>query len=265
MAKTDATDTNATASPAAGRGLREDRAPAGSDQLGLFLVDRDLSLRVTLAVLMERHFAVHWSATDMDALWRLPVGGADILVVEHALPDIDAVTVVTAARRHRPEAAIIITGDHQQSAVIRELAGLGIAGYLPKPLKVAELIGRIYALASREHGAWQRRHPPGSHAIRAVHHVSQHFQDADPAAVARALGVSYGHLARELQAELDLSLGDCIARVRVEVAKTLVLLGKKLERIAEEVGFCDPSHLSRRFRQYVGCSPGDYRRSRARG
>lgn len=54
-----------------------------------------------------------------------------------------------------------------------------------------------------------------------------------------------------------------IRRCRVEHAQRLMLLtDKSLAQIALECGLADQSHLTRCFRQFVGCSPGLWRRQR---
>jgi AraC-like DNA-binding protein len=50
-------------------------------------------------------------------------------------------------------------------------------------------------------------------------------------------------------------------RRRMELAKRLLLTGNlRIKEIAHEVGFVNPYHFSRRFRELTGQSPRDYRR-----
>jgi AraC-like DNA-binding protein len=48
---------------------------------------------------------------------------------------------------------------------------------------------------------------------------------------------------------------------RVERARDLIEKGRSLAEAALEAGFCDQSHLNRRFREIFGMTPGCYRRS----
>jgi YesN/AraC family two-component response regulator len=94
-----------------------------------------------------------------------------------------------------------------------------------------------------------------------LHRVSRRYADASVEGLAGDLGLSRGHVSERFRQEVGLPLVDYIARVRVEVIKQrLAMPGRPpLERLAEEVGLCHASHLSRVFAKYVGMSPGQYR------
>jgi AraC-like DNA-binding protein len=60
-----------------------------------------------------------------------------------------------------------------------------------------------------------------------------------------------------------MSVKEYALRLKVELAKRLLLSSHStLEELAERCGFCDASHLSRVFRQYAGCGPGEFRQRR---
>jgi AraC-like DNA-binding protein len=105
----------------------------------------------------------------------------------------------------------------------------------------------------------------GPHVGAAMDHLRRHYaDDVSIRDVARAGGVSRGHLTQAFRAELGMSPTQYLTRLRVEVAK-LLLQGRraKLDEIAALSGFGDPSHLSRVFRAHTGYRPGAYRRHRA--
>jgi YesN/AraC family two-component response regulator len=91
--------------------------------------------------------------------------------------------------------------------------------------------------------------------------VSGRFADVNVESLTTALDRSSGYLSERFRRETGLTLRDYIARVRVEVIKQR--LGQPgcppLEGLAEEVGLCHASHLSRLFTRYVHESPGLYR------
>jgi AraC-like DNA-binding protein len=47
--------------------------------------------------------------------------------------------------------------------------------------------------------------------------------------------------------------------LRLEAARDRILGGQPLAEVAAEVGFYDQAHLSRRFTQFLGTTPGRYR------
>jgi AraC-like DNA-binding protein len=48
--------------------------------------------------------------------------------------------------------------------------------------------------------------------------------------------------------------------VRIRHAQQLIAAGKPLAAVAAEVGFSSQSHLSNRFKQLIGVTPGQYAR-----
>ena len=49
-------------------------------------------------------------------------------------------------------------------------------------------------------------------------------------------------------------------RLRLELARYLVAAGEPLTSVAYDAGFADQSHLTRRFKQAFGITPGAYAR-----
>lgn len=53
---------------------------------------------------------------------------------------------------------------------------------------------------------------------------------------------------------------------RLEAARDRILAGQALADVAAELGFYDQAHLSRRFKRFLGTTPGRFRSgSRQRG
>ena len=66
--------------------------------------------------------------------------------------------------------------------------------------------------------------------------------------VKRATGVTAGHLVRQ--------------RVLTEAERQLVFTTQPIQEIAQELGFSDPSHFARFFRQHTATTPHEYRDQR---
>jgi AraC-like DNA-binding protein len=85
-------------------------------------------------------------------------------------------------------------------------------------------------------------------------------RDLDPDALRRRTGLPYDRFRRRFTR----LAGTPPARYRVQRlidrACELMQLGVLTDKqIASELGFCDPFHFSRRFKQLVGCSPRQFR------
>jgi AraC-like DNA-binding protein len=79
--------------------------------------------------------------------------------------------------------------------------------------------------------------------------------------VADAAGLSRAHFSRLFKRACGLSPHEFVLRRRVERAKELLLSDPQLAlaEVAAEVGFCDQSHLTARFRELTGRTPAAYR------
>jgi len=79
--------------------------------------------------------------------------------------------------------------------------------------------------------------------------------------IGRLVDVDPVRLSRTFRRCVGIGVGAYVRRLRVEEARRLIESGcGTIAEIADEVGFCDQSHLNRAFRESTGESPGEYRR-----
>lgn len=97
---------------------------------------------------------------------------------------------------------------------------------------------------------------------RVLEFIQGRLPDAVPvAAVARAAGVSRSHLCRIFKRATGIPVKRFLTRLRVQAAKTLLREGGvAIHQVARRVGFRDPGHFDRVFRQWEGQTPSRYRR-----
>ena len=72
------------------------------------------------------------------------------------------------------------------------------------------------------------------------------------------VGLSPYHLLRVFRAELGMPPYAYLESVRIRQAQRLIAGGKSLAQVAAEVGFSSQSHLTNRFKQIIGVTPGQY-------
>jgi two-component system, response regulator YesN len=88
----------------------------------------------------------------------------------------------------------------------------------------------------------------------------RHSEDLSLESVASELGVSPSHLSRVLARHAGMGFADCLARMRVERAKSfLAAPAVSVKEAAAMVGFRDPAYFARVFRRFEGESPAEFR------
>ena len=96
---------------------------------------------------------------------------------------------------------------------------------------------------------------------RARHYLDESYvRDVSLSELARACGCSPFHLARAFTAQFGLPPHAYLNNLRVIHAKRMIRAGTSLAEVAYAVGYCDQSHLNRRFKRIVGVTPSQYAR-----
>jgi len=77
--------------------------------------------------------------------------------------------------------------------------------------------------------------------------------------VARHLGLTGAYLSRIFKAHTGMSIGTYLGRRQIDAARVRLLSGRQnIKAVAASLGFSDPLHFSRKFRQMTGLSPRQY-------
>jgi AraC family transcriptional regulator len=185
--------------------------------------------------------------------------GARVAVIQ---PDPDRVELL------RPFARILDRPSHRDHAGIAAYAAR-LTRELDRPddlaplaaeaavLEILVILGRLALDAERTPPPW---------LLRAQELVHASFREPlGIAAVARAVDVHPGHLARAFRQHFRMPLGSYVRQLRLEwVAAELLDSEHSLASVALAAGFADQSHLTRAFKCHTGYTPQAYRRARRR-
>jgi AraC family transcriptional regulator len=200
------------------------------------------------------------------SMWVEPLGerhsnrigrtGARVLVLQPAPASFEAFTGFLDSVQHARNAAIA----RDASRIALELDAPDDLA----PLIVDGLVQAMLATAARHE---ERRHHH-SRAPRwlllAQELVHARFRDrVSLLAIARAVGISPSHLAREFHAHFGATVGEYMRQLRVEwVADQLMRTSMSLSELGLVAGFSDQSHLTREFRRRLGVTPAEWKRRR---
>ena len=97
-------------------------------------------------------------------------------------------------------------------------------------------------------------------AVRqARHYIEEHFADGiSLTELAAQVALSPYYLLRVFRAEVGMPPYAYLESVRVRQAQRLIEAGQALADVAAAVGFSSQSHLTNRFKQIIGVTPGQY-------
>ena len=94
---------------------------------------------------------------------------------------------------------------------------------------------------------------------RARQYIEERFaQGISLSELAEQVYLSPYYLLRVFRAEVGMPPYTYLESVRIRHAQRLIEAGKPLAEVAAEVGFSSQSHLTRRFKQIIGVTPGQY-------
>ncbi len=122
---------------------------------------------------------------------------------------------------------------------------------------IADLI-RMHAVPADETAAGRL---PAA-VFRAQEYLHAHFSETVTLeTLAKVSGLSAFQLIRVFRRFLGLPPYMYLEQIRIDRARDLLRAGVPTARVAYETGFCDQSHLTRRFKRVVGVPPTQYARS----
>lgn len=234
----------------------------------ILVVDSDPGRRAALTVMLARLARAVMTAEGPAELDRV-IHAPNLCVVLGLGPGRTALMQTVRSILARFPACPVVAGlESDDGDTVRELETLNVSEIIRRAVKVTDVVHRISAMAPLSLGP---RHTPvrfsDSTALAIEYMGVKHAEKLSVAVIAAVVAVSGSRLAHVFRAETGLTVMDFVTRVRVELAKHLLITtAHSLAQIAIKVGFFDASHLSRSFLLTTGRRPGFYRqpsRSRA--
>jgi AraC-like DNA-binding protein len=164
---------------------------------------------------------------------------------------------------------------YQENFILREQGGSAsrleeIVGYSEPPKRGLEHVTKVASTEATAviSGGTQvpLRSPCGKLQRRLLQRVLDRMKvdlatDLDLNTLAAESGYSRSHFLRTFRAVIGCSPHQCLTRLRVEQAKTILReTSMSLIDIALDCGFSSHAHFSNTFRQALGVTPSEYRR-----
>ena len=118
----------------------------------ILLVDDEEALRnAAEKILIKEGYQVTAVATGAEGLARFKADGADLLITDLMLPDLDGIEVLRRAKQLRPAVEVIMITGHGSIEKAIEATRLGAYDFIEKPLDKAHLLKAIAKAVERQH------------------------------------------------------------------------------------------------------------------
>jgi AraC family transcriptional regulator len=157
--------------------------------------------------------------------------------------------------------------------LFRHLAWLrGRRGAEARLLEQATLLDILVRFIGGQHGSIGDGGSDASEALeRVIRHIDRVWSGGllvpiELPELARAAGVSRGHLVRLFRAQLGTTPMEALRLIRLDRAAVLLARSNlRVQEVADQTGFASPFHFSRAFRQVYRRSPRSFRNHLAAG
>ena len=118
----------------------------------LLVVDDHVLLIEGLLSLLrpQRTFDIDVARSGYEALEKISKTDYDVCLLDIGMPGMDGIETAKAIRARKATVKIVILTTYNDQAIVRELIGIGIAGYILKNSTQKELIEAIHKVASGE-------------------------------------------------------------------------------------------------------------------
>ncbi len=123
----------------------------------ILVADDDRTIRTVLAQALTRAGCRVRATGTATTLWRwIEEGEGDVVVTDVMMPDGDALDLLPAIRKRRPELPVIVMSAQNTVMTAIRAAEVGAYEYLPKPFDLKEVLGQVAKALNHR----SRRTPP---------------------------------------------------------------------------------------------------------
>ena len=193
----------------------------------------------------------------------------DVVFSDIKMPEMDGIELISRLRKDYPSILCVIISGYSDFEYMQEAIRNSAADYLLKPVNPEELrtlLRRLEAtLLAREQQVVSRRESDVASLVESVRlYLQENYgSPVDFSALAESLGFSAPYLSKLFHEQTGSSPSKYLTDLRMRQAKKLLLdTSLTVREIAARVGYPDPFHFSRSFKNTVGTSPAQFREER---
>ena len=209
------------------------------------------------------------AGTGLEALEQAREALPDVVFSDIKMPEMDGIELIAQLRNEMPATLCVIVSGYSDFAYMKAAIRNSAVDYLLKPVNPEELrllLQRIETtLLAKEQQVVPKRESDPAALVESVRAYLQenYGKTIDFSALASSMAVSAPYLSRIFREQAGTSPSKYLTGLRIRQAKKLLLdTNLTVREIAERVGYPDPFHFSRIFRNIAGMSPAQFREAR---
>jgi CheY-like chemotaxis protein len=113
----------------------------------ILVVDDDLNLRKTLVfILRNAGYDVSFAENAQKCLLLLQTRNYQLIVLDHKMPDMNGMTLLTAVRRTYPDLPVFFLTGNGSPELEKEAWEKGVKGYMVKPADPEKILSLIQSI-----------------------------------------------------------------------------------------------------------------------
>ena len=210
--------------------------------------------------------------TGREALEQVKEFLPDVVFSDIKMPEMDGIELITHLRREYPSVLCVMVSGYSDFDYMKAAIQNSAVDYLLKPVNPEELkrlLRRLEnALLARDQRMVPRRESDAASLAEKVRvYLQQNYdQPVDLSALADSLAVSAPYLSKLFHEQTGTSPIRYLTEYRMQHARKLLMDTRlTVKEVAERVGYPDPFHFSRSFKNAVGVSPAQFREQQPEG
>jgi YesN/AraC family two-component response regulator len=206
------------------------------------------------------------AGTGLEALEQAKELLPDVVFSDIKMPEMDGIELISRLRREMPAVLCVIVSGYSDFEYMKAAIQQSAADYLLKPVNPEELkrlLQRLEAtLLAREQQMIPRRESDAAALAERVRlYLQENYdQPVDFSSLADSLAVSAPYLSKLFHEQEGKSPSRYLTDLRMRKAQKLLMDTQLTVReIAVRVGYPDPFHFSKTFKNSEGVSPSQFR------
>lgn len=245
----------------------------------ILLVDNDHDTKKIIKKKLQEYFHVLTASNGKEALLLLKSQNVDVVISDIIMPEMDGYELCKAIKgnsktKHIP--VILITSDLSAESKIKGFQA-GTDAFLHKPINIQELLLRLENILKNKHvlrtyyssfGQLNMEEMEVNNADETfikelTDYIHDHLSDSELSVqqLAQHVNISRTQLYLNIKRLTEQTPSQFVLNIKMAQAKRMILnTNMTSSEISYKLGYCNPNHFSRQFKEFHGTSPSEFRK-----